>query len=337
VLHHLKKLITKPTLGIALAMTASLGLGAAPAYADSYPDRQIRFVVPYSPGGPLDIAARLLAENVSKTLKQVIVVENVAGAGGAIGANAVAKAEPDGYRLVMGAVSTHAISPWLRATLPYHPIKDFSPVILVADVPNVLIINKAFASKEKIKSLADLIAYARKNPDLLNFSSGSNGSIGHLAGELLKERSGILAQHIPYQGAAPAQLALVSGDVHIMFDNLASASGVIKSGTVDALAVTTKNRSLLLPEVPTVEQAGVPDFDLGTWFGIFAPANTPPAIIERLNDAYAQAMRDPEIKKRLLAMGSDAEPASPDAFAQRLKQDLDKYEHIVKASGAQTN
>ena len=332
-----KRSLRKCVSGLALIVFGSLGFISSQALANTWPQKQIRFVVPYPPGGPLDIAARMLAENVGKTLKQVIVVENVPGAGGGIGANTVAKAEPDGYKLVMGAVSTHAINPWLHANLSYDPIKDFAPVILVADVPNVLIINQAFARKESISTLSDLISYAKKHPDSLNFSSGSNGSIGHLAGELLKKRTGISAQHIPYQGAAPAQLALLAGDVHFMFDNLASASGAIKSGTVDALAVTTKTRSSLLPDVPTVEEAGVPDFDLGTWFGVFAPGGTQEEVIEKLNQAYSQAMEDPEIKKRLQAMGSDAKPASAASFAQRVRLDLEKYKGIVEASGAQTN
>lgn len=281
--------------------------------------------------------ARLLAEKVRESLGQPIIVENRSGAGGNIGADLVAKAAPDGYTLVMGAVATHAINPWLFANLPYDPVKDFAPVTIVASVPNVLVMNLEFAEKNNIQNLGDLLAYAKKNPGRLNYGSGGNGSAGHLSGELLKARAGIAAEHIPYQGAAPAQLALLSGQSDFMFDNLAAAAPLIKDGKVKALAVTTAKRSSLLADVPTVEEAGVKGFDLGTWFGVFTTGGTPADVVAKLNKAYADAMRLPDVRQRLLTMGSEAEPMTADAFAAFVKQEMAKYQEIVKISGASLN
>lgn len=325
-------------LGGALAVAAGLPWTApAVAQGDAFPTKPLRFVVPYPPGGPLDSMARLLAEKVRESLGQPIIVENRSGAGGNIGADLVAKAAPDGYTLVMGAVATHAINPWLFANLPYDPVKDFAPVTIVASVPNVLVMNLEFAEKNGIQNLGDLLAYARKNPGRLNYGSGGNGSAGHLSGELLKARAGIAAEHIPYQGAAPAQLALLSGQSDFMFDNLAAAAPLIKDGKVKALAVTTAKRSSLLADVPTVEEAGVKGFDLGTWFGVFTTGGTPADVVARLNKAYADAMRLPDVRQRLLTMGSEAEPMTADAFAAFVKQEMAKYQEIVKISGASLN
>ena len=239
---------------LTVAATALATVLAAPASAQSnYPDRPIRLIVPFPPGGTSDVVGRIFAEALGKQIGQPVVVENRSGAGGNIGADLVAKAPADGYTLVMGAVATHAINPWLFANLPYDPVKDFAPVTIVASVPNVLVMNVEFATKNKIEKLADLIDYAKKNPGKLNYGSGGNGSAGHLSGELLKARAGINVEHIPYQGAAPAQLALLSGQSDFMFDNLAASAPLIKDGKVKALAVTTAQRLSLLADVPTVE------------------------------------------------------------------------------------
>lgn len=310
---------------------------SAAAGTDAWPERPLRFVVPYPPGGPLDNMARMLAEKVRGDLGQPVIVENKAGAGGNIGADLVARSAPDGYTLVMGAVATHAINPWLFAKLPYDPVKDFAPVTLVAAVPNVLVINKAFAEKHGIASLADLVAYAKANPGQLNYGSGGNGSAGHLSGELLKARADIQAVHIPYQGAAPAQLALLGGQSDFMFDNLAAAAPLIKAGTVNALAVTTAQRSTLLADVPTVQEAGVSGFDLQTWFGVFAPAGTPQPVLDKLYAAYARAMNQPDVRERLLMMGSEAQPMTPAVFAAFVASEMQKYKDVVKLSGATLN
>lgn len=310
---------------------------APPATTQVWPAKPLRFVVPYPPGGPLDTMARLLAEKAKASLGQTIVVENKPGAGGNIGADIVARATPDGYTLVMGAVATHAINPWLFASIPYDSVKDFAPVALVASVPNVLVINKEFATKHAIRSVNDLIGYARAHPGEMNYGSGGSGSAGHLAGELLRARAQINVVHIPYQGASPAQLALLSGQSNFMFDNLAAAAGLINDGKVIALAVTTTTRADLLPQVPTMQEAGVAPFDIGTWFGVFTTAGTPVVVVQALHDAYQTALKDPVVLERLKMMGSNASALSAEDFAKMVAAERDKYQEIVKLSGAQVN
>ncbi|MDQ2928182.1 MAG: tripartite tricarboxylate transporter substrate binding protein [Pseudomonadota bacterium] len=299
--------------------------------------RPIHFIVPYPAGGPLDILARALAEKVKDSLG-VIVVENKPGAGGNIGADFVAKAAPDGTTIVMGAVATHAINPWLYAKLPYDPIRDFTPITGVARVPNVLVMTPETASRLGIDSVADLVAYAKKNPGKLNYGSGGNGSAGHLAGEMFKAEAGVYMVHIPYAGGNPAQLALLSGQVDLTFDNLASAAANIKAGKLKALAVTTAQRSSAMPDVPTIAEAGksvgLAKFDIDTWFGIFAPAHLPAATTTRLNKAFVDAIESSEIRARLAAFFAEPMPMSPERFGAFVKTELAKYQRVVKASGA---
>jgi tripartite-type tricarboxylate transporter receptor subunit TctC len=319
-------------LGAAMAVCALCG----PAAAQSYPTRPIRLVVPYPAGGPLDTAARALAERVKEPLGTVI-VENRPGAGGNLGVDQVAKSAPDGYSLVIGAVATHAINPWLFAKLPYDPIKDFAPVTLVAHVPNVLVMTAERARQLNIRGVRDLVAYARANPGQLNYASGGNGSAGHMAGELLKSQAGISAVHIPYAGAAPAQLGLLAGQTDFMFDNLASALAQVKAGKLLAFAVTTTRRSEAMPDVPTMAESGLPGFDVSTWFGVFAPAGTPAAIVERVNKAFTAALQSPELRERLARMGAEPAPTSPGEFARFVRSELAKYEKVVKYSGARVD
>ncbi len=319
--------------GVRAIVTLALALAAGTAAADAFPQRNIEFIVPYAAGGPLDTMARMMADEVKADLGTVV-VENKPGAGGNIGAAAAARAQPDGHTLVMGAVAINAINPWLYENLPFDPVKSFEPVTLVASVPNVLILNVDFAASHKIASVQDLVAYARAHPGTLNFGSGGNGSAGHLAGELLNARSGIKTVHVPYAGAAPAKMALMSGEVDFMFDNLASAAGLIKGDKAKALAVTTAARSFMLPDMPTMEQAGVADFDLGTWFGVFATGGTPADVVATLNAAYVKALETPRLRDALRAMGSDAPPTSSAEFARLVAADLAKYKDIVAASGA---
>ncbi len=266
-------------------------VSAQPAGTPSaYPNKPIRLVVPYPPGGPLDTAARALADRVKESLG-VVVVDNRPGAGGNLGVDQVAKSAPDGYSLVIGAVATHAVNPWLFSKLPYDPIKDFAPITLIAHVPNVLVMTPERADQLGVRSVRDLIDYARKNPARLNYASGGNGSAGHMAGELMKSQAKVSAVHIPYAGAAPAQLGLLAGQTDFMFDNLASATTQIKAGKLRALAVTTLQRASSMPEVPTMADAGLPGFDVSTWFGVFAPAGTPAPIVARLNNAMTAALR----------------------------------------------
>ena len=299
--------------------------------------RPIRLVVPYPPGGPLDVMARALAERVKDSLGTVI-VENKAGAGGNLGADAVAKAAPDGQTLVMGAVATHAINPWLYTRMPYNAQRDFTPVALVAQVPNVLVMNAETAQRLGIRSLADLVAHARKNPGRLNYGSGGNGSAGHLAGEMFKAQAGLFIVHIPYAGGSAAQLALLSGQVDLNFDNLASAAANIKAGKLKALAVTTNERSPALPEVPTVAEAGaalgLARFDIHTWFGLFGPAGLPADTTRRLNKAFVDALATPELQARLQALMAQTRPTTPEQFGDFVRTEWKRYEAVVKASGA---
>ena len=313
------------------------GLAAAAAPALAQPARAIRLVVPYPPGGPLDIAARALAERVKDTLGTVV-VDNRPGAGGNLGADLVAKSAPDGHTLVMGAVATHAINPWLFGKLPYDPLRDFTPITLVAQVPNVLVLNAETATRLGIASVADFVAYARRNPGRLNYGSGGNGSGGHLAGEMFKARTGVFAVHIPYAGGSPSQLALLAGQVDFSFDNLASAALNIRSGKLRALAVTSARRSSAMPELPTLAEAGaalgLAGFDISTWFGLFAPAGLAPEQTTRLNQAFTAALAAPEFKARMATLMAEPAPTTPAAFAAFVAAELQKYKAVVQASGA---
>jgi tripartite-type tricarboxylate transporter receptor subunit TctC len=317
--------------------TASLT--ALPLMSRAQP-RPIRLVVPYPPGGPLDVVARALAERVKDTLGPVV-VDNKPGAGGNLGADLVAKSAPDGQTIVMGAVATHAINPWLYSKLPYDPLRDFTPITRVAQVPNVVVLNAETAARLNINSLRDLVAYAKKNPGRLNYGSGGNGSAGHLAGEMLKRQAGLFIVHIPYAGGPPAQLALLSGQVDFTIDNLATASANIRSGKLKALAVTTARRSAAMPDLPSVAEAGadlgLAAFDIHTWFGLFGPARLPADVSARLNKAFVDALGTPELRSRMSALMAEAAPTTPEQFGTFVKAELDKYEGLVKASGAKAD
>ncbi len=323
-------------LGLLLVGSVAAALPGVAA-AQEWPTKPIRFVVPYPPGGPLDQVARALAEKLREPLGQPVVVENRTGAGGNIGADLVAKSAPDGYSIVMGAVATHAINPYLFAKMPYDANRDFAPVTRVATVPNVLVLNPDTADRLGIRSVADLIRYARANPGKLNYASGGNGSAGHLAGELFKAQAGVSMVHIPYAGAAPAQLGLLSGQTDLMFDNLASAAPQIRAGKLKGFAVTTTERSNFFPELPTVADSGLKGFDISTWFGIFAPAGTPKPIVDRLYGEFAKVLATPDLRERLARLGADATPLPPDAFGRFVRAEQTKYERIVKASGARVD
>jgi tripartite-type tricarboxylate transporter receptor subunit TctC len=337
----LKRSFTHLLCGAALLATLGGGLAAAVQAQDAnYPAKPIRFVVPYPPGGPLDTVARTLAEQVKPTLGTVV-VENKPGAGGNIGADLVAKSAPDGYAIVMGAVATHAINPTLFPKMPYDPVRDFAPITLVANVPNVLIVNADLAQREKIETLADLVTYAKRNPGKLNMASGGNGSAGHLAGELFKAQAGVYALHIPYAGAAPAQLGMLAGQTDFMFDNLASAAPRIREGKVKALAVTTRERAAAFPNIPTMGQAGeklgLKDFEVSTWFGIFAPAKTPAPIVARLNADFVTALKSTPVRERLVKMAAEPAPGTPDALAALVAAELKKYAEVIKRAGAKVD
>jgi len=331
--------VRRRTILACAALAGIAAFQAAQAQSAAYPSRPIRLIVPYPPGGPLDAAARGLAERVKDSLGTVV-VENRAGAGGNIGVDYVAKQPADGYTLVVGAVATHAINPWLFAKLPYDPVKDFAPITLIAQVPNVLVMPPETAARLGIDSLASLIAYMRRNPGKLSYASGGNGSGGHMAGELLKSMARVSMVHIPYPGAAPAQLSLLAGQTDLMFDNLASAAANIRAGKLRAFAMTTATRSPSFPDLPTMAEAGGKDlagFDVSTWFGVLAPAGTPAPVIDRLNDEFRKALASADMRERLVRMGAEPAPNSPAEFAALIRSELAKYEKVVKFSGARVD
>jgi tripartite-type tricarboxylate transporter receptor subunit TctC len=312
-------------------VAAALAAFAVTTAAQGWPARPVHLVVPYAAGGPVDLSARLLAARLQPALGQPVVVENRVGAGGNIGAEYVAKSAPDGHTLVMGAIATHAINPALFPKLPYDPIRDFRHVALVVQVPNVLIVNNEVAAR----NVGEFVLLAKKNPGKLDFASGSTGSTGHLAGELFKQVTGTYMVHIPYKGSAPATADLLAGRVQLMFDNLASALPHIQAGRVRALAVTTRGRSSFLPQLPTLDESGLKDFDLTTWWGVMAPAKTPDAVVERVFAEVRAALQAPEVKERLRAMGSEtAGLASPAAFTAFVERERKVYGELVKRSGA---
>jgi tripartite-type tricarboxylate transporter receptor subunit TctC len=317
-------------------LLSSLGAAAAAASPAAWSQaRPIRIIVPYAAGGPIDVTARVLAERVKDSLGTVI-IENRPGGGGNIGADAVAKAAPDGTTIGISAVATHAINPWLFSKMPYDPVKDFAPITQMVRVPNVLVMNADTAARLKIASLRDLIAYAKANPAKLNYGSGGNGSAGHLAGEMFKRDAGIFAVHIPYNGGNPAQLALLSGQVDFNFDNLATAAPNIRSGKLKALAVTTLARSPNLPEVPPVADT-LRGFAIDTWWGLVAPAGTPRDVVQKLNQAFVAALNSPEAKTRFSGLMAEPVATTPDEFGSFMRAELAKYEKVVKSSGAKVD
>ena len=313
-----------------LSSAALLAVGTASAQ-----QRPIRLIVPYAAGGPIDVTARVLAERVKDSLGTVI-IDNKPGAGGNIGADAVAKAAPDGLTIGIAATATNAVNPWLYAKMPFNAATDFAPVTQMVRVPNVLVMNADTAQRLKIDTLADLIAYAKANPGKLNYGSGGNGSAGHLAGEMFKKEAGIFAVHIPYNGGNPAQLALLSGQVDFNFDNLATAAPNIRSGKLKAIAVTTAQRSSALPEVPTVA-ATLKGFSIDTWWGLVAPAGTPPEVVARLNHAFVAALDSPDTRTRFANLLAEPVASTPDQFGAFMKNELAKYEKVVKATGAKVD
>jgi tripartite-type tricarboxylate transporter receptor subunit TctC len=312
---------------------AFLPAGDADAQSAAYPNRPVKLVIPFPPGGPLDIIGRLIAQKASEDWGQSVVVDNRPGAGGNIGADLVAKSPADGYTILMGALSTHAVNPSLYAKMPYDATKDFAPISLVAITPNVLVVNASLP----VNSAKEFIAYAKANSGKLSFGSGSNGSAGHLAGELFKVDTKTDIVHVPYKGGAPATQALLAGDTQFMFDNLANAMPHVKAGKLKALAVTTAERSKLAPDLPTMAEAGLPGFDISTWFGLFAPAGTPKDVIAKWNAEVVKILNSPDMRERLTAQGAESAPTTPEQFAAFIQSEIPKYARIVKISGAKVD
>jgi tripartite-type tricarboxylate transporter receptor subunit TctC len=320
--------------GALVLLTAVITAIAAPFTfaqgAANYPTKPVRLVVPFPAGGTTDILARAVAQKLSEAWGQQVIVDNRPGAGGNIGSDLVAKSKPDGYTLLMGTVGTHAINPSLYKNMPYDHVKDFAPVILVAGVPNVLVVNASLP----VHSVPELIAYAKANPGKLNFASSGNGTSIHLSGELFKAMTGVEMTHVPYKGSAPALTDLIGGQVQLMFDNLPSSLPFIKAGKLRALAVTSGARAAALPDLPTLAESGLPGFEASSWFGVLAPAGTPRDIVAKLNGAIAGWLASPEAKEKLLAQGAVAAGGTPDDFARHIAAETSKWAKVVKASGA---
>ena len=325
-------------LGSALGLMAGL-LATGMAWSQpTWPAKPVKIIVPFAPGGTTDLLARAMATELSKAFPHPFVVENRAGAGGNVGADAVAKAANDGHTLLMATVGTHGINKSLYTKLPYDPQKDFAPITLVAGVPNVMIMNAELAKKLNINSVPDFIKYARANPGKLNMASSGNGTSIHLSGELFKAMSGVFMTHIPYTGSGPALLGMISGNVDVMFDNLPTALPQIKGGKLRAFAVTSAQRSSAVPELPTIEEAAkLKGYEASSWFGLVAPAGTSPDIVNRIQQEVTKALASPAVKEKLVAQGAILGGNTPQEFAAFIDSEIKKWGPVVKTSGAKVD
>jgi tripartite-type tricarboxylate transporter receptor subunit TctC len=303
---------------------------ASAALPQDYPSRPIRMIVPFPAGGTADLLARQIGQTMGEALRQQVVIENRTGAGGNIGADLAAKAKPDGYTLLMGTVSTHAINPNLYPNMPYDPVKDFAPVAMVARMPNLLVLHPSVPAA----SVAELIALAKARPGTLAFASAGNGTTQHLAGELFKKMADVDMIHVPYKGNAPAVTDLVGGQVQVMFDNIPVSLQQVRAGKLRALAVTGPARSPVLPQLPTVAEAALPGYNITSWFGLYAPSGTSPQIIERLNREANKALATALIRRRLTDQGIEPAGGTPGQFAEFMRTELVKWGKIVRESGA---
>lgn len=315
-----------------------LALGAAsavslawPAFAQTYPSRPIRIVVPFTPGGSSDVLARAIGLEIGKALNQPVVIDNVPGAGGSLGAERVAHAAPDGYTLLMGHIGTLAVNPSLYPKLGYDAVRSFAPVAWVARVPNVLVVNASVPAR----NLQELVALAKSRPGQLAYGSGGNGSAAHTTMEFLKLQTGTSFLHIPYRGTAPSVNDLISGQVQVLFTGAPALLAHIRSGRMRALAVSSPKRLALLPDVPTVAESGIAgtkDFEADQWYGLVAPAGTPAEVVSLLNRHVNEALAAPEVRARLAAEGAEATPASPQAFGQLIAREIPRWARVVKAA-----
>jgi len=326
----------RPLLAGLCAAAALAAAPAAPA-AEAYPGRQVTILVPFPAGGTTDIAARVVAAELGKAWRQPVVVENRAGAGGNVGTAEAARARPDGYTLLMGTVSTHAINQSVYAKLPYDPVRDFTPVTLVIPVPNILELNPAFADRHQIRSVADLVAYLKAHPGKVNMASTGNGTSTHLSGELFQAMTGTKMTHVPYKGSTPALTDVMSGSADLIFDNLPSSMGFLKAGKLRPLAVTSAERSPALPDVPTLAQAGVAGYDASSWFGLLAPAGTPPAIVDQVQRDVARILQDPAVRERFASLGAAPSGMTPAQFKQLMAAEAAKWAKVVEQSGARVD
>ena len=313
----------------ACALAAGMAATSAASAAEAYPSKPIRFVVPAAAGGPTEIVTRLLAERMTQSMGVSVIVEAKPGAGGNIGADAVAKSAPDGYTILMGTIGTNAINQTLYKSMPFQPLKDFTAVTQVVSYPLVVVVNP----KLPIHSVADLIAYAKANPGKLNRASGGSGTSMHMSGELFNEMAGVQMQHIPYKGSLPALTDVIGGQADLAFDSLVIAQPLIKAGKLRAIAVTGPERSPAAPDIPTVAET-LPGYAMTSWIGVFAPAGTPRPIVERLQQEIARALADPRVREQLVSQAADPVASKPDDFARFTADETEKWAPVVKASGA---
>ncbi|CAN5254736.1 tripartite tricarboxylate transporter substrate binding protein [soil metagenome] len=306
----------------AAALAASFGAAAD----DAWPSKPMRLVVPFAPGGTSDVLGREIAARLQVDLKQTVIVDNRAGAGGVIGADAVAKSPPDGYTLLLGTIATHAINPALLPKMPYDAAKDFAPVILLGKISNVLLVGP----QNPAKSVADLVAAAKAKPGSLSFASAGQGTSQHLSGEKFRQVTGVDIAHVPYRGSAPAIQDVMSGQVPMSFETVTVALPQIKEGKVRALAVTSAQRNAQLPDVPTMQEAGVPGFDVSSWQAIYLPAGTPPAIVNKLNAEIQKIIAMPDVKARMENLGLVYSPNTPAQFTEFQKGEQTAWAKVIK-------
>ncbi len=313
-----------------LVGAVSCCIGMFAVASDDFPSRPITLIIPFTPGGGTDIMGRMLAEKLGQSLGKPVVVSNKPGAGGTIGTELAARAEPDGYTLMIGSVSTISINPSLYKKSAINPLRDLTPVSPVASTPSLLAVPKDLP----VTSVQDLIALAKKSPGSINFGSAGQGTSHHLAGELFKMQAGIEATHVPYGGSAPALMGLTRGDVQILIANAPSLMPAIEGGRIKPIAVTSLERSAQFPEYKTVSESGLPGFEVIVWYGLFAPKGTPAAIVDKLNAEVRRITALPDVQKRLIAEGAEPMNASPEEFATRIQADYVKWGKVVEASGA---
>lgn len=304
---------------------SSGGLTVAHAQASAYPSKPIRLVVPFTPGGSTDILARAIGQELTKAWGQSVIVENVPGAGGAIGADKVAKAPADGYTLLMGHIGTLAVNPNLYPKLPYDPVKDFAPVAWVARVPNVLVVHPSVQAK----NVKELVALAKSKPGQLNYGSGGNGSAANLASEYFKLETGTSILHIPYKGTAPAVTDLMGGQIQMLFTGAPAVISQIKNGQLRALAVSSPQRLDALPDLPTVAESGYKGFEADQWYGVVAPTGTPQDIIMKLNSQINKSLSSPELSKRLTAEGAVAMPSTPEVYGKLIASEIARWKPVI--------
>ncbi len=319
----------RTALGLAMVAASALAFGGT-ARAEGFPDRPVTLVVPFAAGGSTDVVARIIGQKMSEDLGQQVVVENVAGAGGNLGADRVARSEPDGYTILMGTVATHALNPLILKTKPYDPEKDFAPVSLLVVVPNVLVVNPELPAK----NVAELIALLKADPEKYSYASSGNGTPLHLSGELFKSMAGVSMQHVPYKGSGPALNDVIGNQVPIMFDNLPSSSGHITSGTLRALAVTTKERAPSFPDVPTIAET-IPGYETYTWNALFAPAGTPKEAIDRLNASAKKALADPAVAEKMKGFSATIVASTPEELGAHVTAELAEWAPVVKDANVQ--